>query len=203
MVHLCTITWKQKWSVYLTHIILKYRRCQVEIRTCLTAIQAGVAVCKNGCHNVIFSNWLKEKFQILLEIQKGKLLHNFAKAPFYTLANCTHSFVEGSLLRCEIDVGKWCNEASMKWVSRITIYTILSTKKVWEFSQHITFMQKKWIMASSLTWTLEICNNTIWCHNFLEFESMTPFVAIVNFSLVKGWPTDCPHSSINKTPAVN
>ena len=104
MVHLCTITWKRKWSVYLTHIILKYRRCQAEIRTCLTAIQAGVAVSKNGCHNVIFSNWLKEKFQILLDIQKGKLLHNFAKAPFYTLANCTHSSVEGSLLRCEIDV---------------------------------------------------------------------------------------------------
>jgi hypothetical protein len=57
-----------------------------------------VAVYQKRCYCVIISNWLQQNFQVLLEIQEGKVLADFAKTPLNIYSN---------FALCELGTTEW------------------------------------------------------------------------------------------------
>ncbi len=164
-----------------------------------------MTVREQSCDSVVHTKWLQEKLLVCIIIHKCKICHNFPKTPFNTCPKRIHHCVESNFFGCERNASEQREQPTSLCVSTISVNCKLLTVLRSQWSQQIfkfAFLKHRCIMPSPHKRSITVCNQTIWGHQVLIFQTVVPLVPAEQLLLTNLWLTNMFDSTIKETPNI-
>ena len=137
-----------------------------------------MSICQDSSRHVHESNWLLENFLIFTEINKGEVIDDFSKGPFYHDTNFSHPCIEFSLYRSYVSCGKWPLDNTTFAIGRVTINTKSPAHLCsWQGQQLLRngrLCKHPRIMSSARVRAMEELDDAIWGCQRLILKAMDP-----------------------------